>query len=258
MLTLIWYRTRRLGNSKDSVSSAMKTRGAQFWLLTVLMGSRWVCLLSGIFPLCRVSVSFPSWWLQAQEQYWSAGLQSRGDILTGKWSQEIIHWLMTLSTCISFPHLLASYVLRSIGTMTPHSPSSCTQPGICFSPFLPHTPLSFLLWKVNSLSRVRLFATPWTVAYQAPPSMGFSRQEYWSGLPFPSPGDLPDPGIESRSPALEADALSSEWPGKLYWRAKRLANTAVSCCPVSGNLGFYHGFVAEDLAMYVCHMSPLT
>ena len=50
--------------------------------------------------------------------------------------------------------------------------------------------------KVKSLSRVQLFATPWTVAYQAPPSMGFSKQEYWSGLPFPSPGDLPDPGIE--------------------------------------------------------------
>ena len=57
--------------------------------------------------------------------------------------------------------------------------------------------------KVKSLSRVRLFATPWTVAHQAPPSMGFSRQEYWSGLPFPSPGDLPNPGIEPRSPALE-------------------------------------------------------
>ena len=56
--------------------------------------------------------------------------------------------------------------------------------------------------KVKSLSRVRLFATPWTVAYQAPLSMGFSRQERWSGLPFPSPGDLPDPGIEPRSPAL--------------------------------------------------------
>ena len=46
------------------------------------------------------------------------------------------------------------------------------------------------------LSRVRLFATPWTAAHQAPPSMGFSKQEYWSGLPFPSPGDLSDPGIE--------------------------------------------------------------
>ena len=56
--------------------------------------------------------------------------------------------------------------------------------------------------KVKLLSRVWLFATPWTVPYQAPPSMGFSRQEYWSGLPFPSPGDVPDPGIKPRSPAL--------------------------------------------------------
>ena len=51
---------------------------------------------------------------------------------------------------------------------------------------------------------------PWTVAYQVSPSMGFSRQGYWSGLPFPSPGDLPGPGIEPRSPALQADALPSE------------------------------------------------
>ena len=57
--------------------------------------------------------------------------------------------------------------------------------------------------------------TPWTVARQAPLSMGFSRQEYWSGLPFPSPGDLPNPGIEPRSPALQADAFSSEPPGKI-------------------------------------------
>ena len=67
---------------------------------------------------------------------------------------------------------------------------------------------------VKSLSCVRLFVTPWTVAHQAPPSMGFSRQEYWSGLPFPSSGDLPDPGIEPRSPALQADALTSEPSGK--------------------------------------------
>ena len=68
--------------------------------------------------------------------------------------------------------------------------------------------------KVKSLSRVRLFATLWTITYQAPLSMGFSRQEYRSGLPFPSPGDLPDPGIEPGSPALQADALTSEPPGK--------------------------------------------
>ena len=56
--------------------------------------------------------------------------------------------------------------------------------------------------KVKSLSPVGLFASPWTVAYNAPLSMGFSRQEYWSGLPFPSPEDLPNPGIEHGSPAL--------------------------------------------------------
>ena len=68
--------------------------------------------------------------------------------------------------------------------------------------------------KVKSLSRVRLFATPWTVAYQGPLSMGFSRQEYKSGLPFPSPGALPNLGIEPGSPALRAEALPSETPGK--------------------------------------------
>ena len=64
--------------------------------------------------------------------------------------------------------------------------------------------------KVKSFSRVRLFVTPWTVAYQAPQSMEFSRQEYWSGLPFPSLGDLPNPGIEPGSPALQADSLPSD------------------------------------------------
>ena len=58
------------------------------------------------------------------------------------------------------------------------------------------------------------FATPWTVVRQAPLSIGFPRQEYWNGLPFPSPGDLPNPGIELGSPALQADSLSSEPPGK--------------------------------------------
>ena len=58
-------------------------------------------------------------------------------------------------------------------------------------------------------------ATPWTVARQAPLSMGFFRQEYWGGLPFPTPGDLSDPGIEPRSPALQAGSLLSEPPGNL-------------------------------------------
>ena len=68
--------------------------------------------------------------------------------------------------------------------------------------------------KVKLLSHVWLFATLWSVAHQAPLSKGFSRQEYWSGLQFPSPGDLPNPGIERRFPTLQADALISEPPGK--------------------------------------------
>ena len=74
-----------------------------------------------------------------------------------------------------------------------------------------------VLYFAQVLSHVRLFATPWSVASQAPLFMGFSRQEYWSELPFPSPGDLPDPGIEPMSPAtpvLQADSLLSEPPGK--------------------------------------------
>ena len=58
------------------------------------------------------------------------------------------------------------------------------------------------------------FATPWTVARQAPLSMEFSRQEYWSGLPFTSPGDIPDPGVKPRFPAFQADSLLSDPPGK--------------------------------------------
>ena len=69
--------------------------------------------------------------------------------------------------------------------------------------------------KAKSLNCVQLFVTPWTVAYQAPLSMGFSRQAYWSGLPFPFPGNLPNPGTEPGSPTLQADALPYKPPGKL-------------------------------------------
>ena len=76
----------------------------------------------------------------------------------------------------------------------------------CGKVLLPHQRIIV----VQLLSHVQFFETPWTVAHQAPLSMGFSRQEYWSGLPFPSPGDLPGPGMEARSPALQADSLPSE------------------------------------------------
>ena len=67
---------------------------------------------------------------------------------------------------------------------------------------------------VKSLSRVLPFEIPWSVACQAPLSMGFSRQEYWSGLPFPSPGNLPDPGVEHGPPALQVDSLTTEPQGE--------------------------------------------
>ena len=75
------------------------------------------------------------------------------------------------------------------------------------------------------LSCVQFFATPWTVVRQAPLAMGFSKEEYWSGLPSPPPGDLSNPGIYPRSPALQADSLPSELPGKpknkLYFNLKK-------------------------------------
>ena len=81
------------------------------------------------------------------------------------------------------------------------------------------------VWK--SLSHVQLFAIPWTVACQAPLSMEFSRQEYWSGLPVPSPEDLPDPGIKPKSPALQADKItlliiSRAWTWEDCVRANRI------------------------------------
>ena len=79
----------------------------------------------------------------------------------------------------------------------------------------------------KSLSCVRLFATPWTAAHQAPLSMGFSRQEYWSGLPCPPPGDLPNPGVEPRSPALQVDSLPSKPPGKPMYHTERKSKTCV-------------------------------
>ena len=94
--------------------------------------------------------------------------------------------------------------------------------------------------KVKSLNCVQLFVTPQTVAYEAPPSMGFSRQEYWSGLPFPSTGDLPDPGIEPGSPALQADALPSKPPGKpelihAAAAAKLFQSCLTLCDPIDGS-----------------------
>ena len=104
---------------------------------------------------------------------------------------------------------------------------------------------------VVSLSRVQLFATPWTVARQAPLSMGFSKQEYWSGLPFPSPGDLPDPGIKPRSPALQADDLPSELRGKPRMAVVRIKKLSVDedvekLCPCALPIGLCSGAASVE------------
>ena len=87
--------------------------------------------------------------------------------------------------------------------------------------------------KVKLLSHVRLFVTPWTVARQAPQSMEFSRQEYWSGLPVPYPGDLPKPGIKPGSPARQADTLPYEPLGKPnnVWGFQFFHILAITYCP---------------------------
>ena len=85
----------------------------------------------------------------------------------------------------------------------------------CIGPFpISSNALYFILLLFYSLSGVRLFANPWTLAHQAPLSMGFFRKEYQIGLPFPSPGDLPNPGIKPTSPALASGFFTTEVPGK--------------------------------------------
>ena len=107
-------------------------------------------------------------------------------------------------------HFLLQGIFLTQG-LNPHL-LPCRQIITAEPPGKPNSTLLLLL--LSRISRVRLCATPWTGAYQATPSMGFSRQEYWSGLPFPSSGDLLDPGIEPRSPALQVDSLLSEPPEK--------------------------------------------
>ena len=86
-----------------------------------------------------------------------------------------------------------------------------------FSQIIPPSPSP-----TESNAKSCLFATPWTLACQAPLSMGFPRQEYWSGLLFPSPGNLPKPGIEPGSRAFQADSLPSEPPKKLRFGGRKL------------------------------------
>ena len=116
------------------------------------------------------------------------------------------------------------------------------------------------LWQcildVKSLSRVCLFATPWTVAHQAPSSMEFSRQECWSGLPFPSAGDLPDPEIEPGSPALQADSLPLGCQGSLYVGSHLLSVITWSSREVTWNTRGEADHVTRNMTMRWSDSAP--
>ena len=88
---------------------------------------------------------------------------------------------------------------------------------LCWDAFHPYLTWEFLSWMWKPLSHVQLFVTPWTVAHQAPLSMGFSRQENSGGLPLPPPGNHPETGTESQSPELKADSLLSEIPRNPFY-----------------------------------------
>ena len=155
----------------------------------------WKSWVPGLSP---VSMMTPGkCYLMKQERMMLGVLWQRGRILSGKWHRTLAKngsKLFILGYCNRGESGLESAGRKGCRIFKPGwwGGRVLVTRGSCWS-------------EVKLLSRVWLFATPWTVANRAPPSMGFSRQEYWSGLPFPSPGELPDPGIEPKSPTLQAD-----------------------------------------------------
>ena len=132
--------------------------------------------------------------------------------------RDICEFLPFLVATIWGLHLVSSGFMATVNHLT----IWCWGPWPSTMNYLVQNVSRAMLEKLKKLlGHVWLFVTPWTVAYQAPWTMGFTRQEYWSGLPWPSPGDLPDPGIEPGSSALQPDTLPSEPPGK-PWETYRL------------------------------------
>ena len=191
----------------------------------------------------------------------SSLLQSHQDLGRSK----IVLSSLTIGKCsfLLSPRLLSLWSSSALGctegsisNCPPSQPSHTHQPRPCSSqsgPVLCCVVLCCVM--LSRCSRVQLFETPWTVARQAPLSMGFSRQVSWSGLPCPSPGDLPNPRIECRSPTLQADSLPSEPSGKpsldffgsnyFYFQIKdiRLPPNTSRFIPISSSGGpdFYNG-----------------
>ena len=124
------------------------------------------------------------------------------------WVPWIIPHIHTGYLCCTVVHMFPRYCLHWSHTVLP----PCTLPRVRKSVFYVYIPLKWS--EVAQLCPTFCDPMDYSLPCQAPPSMGFSRQEYWSGLPCPSPGDLPNPGIKPGSPALQADSLPSELPGK--------------------------------------------
>ena len=147
------------------------------------------------------------------------------------------------SSSLSVIRVMSSAYLRLLIFLLAILIPACASPSPSF--LMMYSAYKLNKWKkVKSLSRVQLFATPWTIAYQGPLSMGFSWQEYWSGLPFPSPGDLPKPGIAPGSPPLRADALPSEPPEKPFsylepvcWSMSSSNRCFLTCIQISQEAG---------------------
>ena len=131
-------------------------------------------------------------------------------------SQATIHWIAKSCCCFCEVASIVSDSLRLLGRQPTRLPRSLGFSRQEHWSGLPFPSPIHEMWKVKvkSLSRVLLLATPWTAAHQAPQSMGFSRQEYWSGLPLPSPCPSLKPRIKPRTPALQADSLQPQRPGK--------------------------------------------
>ena len=153
------------------------------------------CLLSehnaGLHFLCSSTLSGAEWLILAHKG-------------SGSYAHLFLLWV---------PDPLELFLTKFEEALTLNPDSTIRSYGVS-----PHNDMKMRLWFHNVKSlwlHVQLFGTPWVGDCQAPPSMGFSRHEYWNGSPFPSPGDLPDPGIEPGSPTLQADSLPSEPPGKL-------------------------------------------
>ena len=181
---------------------------------------------------CERDVELVRWWPSldvfkgrtvCEKRLWSSlklGMGVISNQLTKvRASRKAKNWLPLMKICMESKQLVLSYpgFLQDWGLT--HLYQVRLGPrlwGWGMAPWL-STQCSALYIKIDlivcMLSCVRFFATPWTVTHQAPLSMGFSKQEYWNGLPFPSPRDLPNSGIGPRSPTLQADSLPSEPPG---------------------------------------------